>query len=167
LKCPRPSLSSCQINDEPMSPDSDSLILVPAGKIAQLIFLVRGHRVMLDRDLASLYGVETRVLNQAVRRNLERFPADFLFSLTRPEVRNISQIVTRSSGKARKKSGVQRLKSNGCPSSAGVLWRTGPSSACLSTRRSSATKDGLWRTGSLKPGGDEGDRRRCRQPRVA
>jgi len=61
--------------------------------IKQLIFLVRGHRVMLDRDLASLYGVETRVLNQAVRRNLDRFPDDFMFSLTRTEVRNISQIV--------------------------------------------------------------------------
>jgi len=72
----------------------DSVILIPAGRIDQLIFLVRGHRVMLDRDLASLYGVETRVLNQAVRRNLDRFPDDFLFSLTRQEVRNISQIVT-------------------------------------------------------------------------
>ena len=71
----------------------EKVILIPAGRIDQLIFLVRGHRVMLDRDLASLYGVETRVLNQAVRRNLDRFPDDFLFSLTRPEVRNISQIV--------------------------------------------------------------------------
>jgi hypothetical protein len=71
-----------------------NVILIPAGRIDQIIFLVRGHRVMLDRDLAGLYGVETRVLNQAVRRNLERFPEDFLFSLTRPEVRNISQIVT-------------------------------------------------------------------------
>jgi len=69
-------------------------ILIPAGRIDQLIFLVRNHRVMLDRDLATLYGVETRVLNQAVRRNLERFPDDFIFSLTRQEVRNISQIVT-------------------------------------------------------------------------
>lgn len=67
--------------------------LIPIGRIDQLIFLVRGQRVMLDRDLASLYGVETRVLNQAVRRNLARFPEDFLFSLTREEVRNISQIV--------------------------------------------------------------------------
>ena len=71
----------------------ESIILIPAGRIDQFIFLVRGHRVMLDRDLASLYGVETRVMNQAVRRNLDRFPDDFMFSLTRPEVRNISQIV--------------------------------------------------------------------------
>ncbi len=67
--------------------------LIPIGRIDQLIFLVRGHRVMLDRDLATLYGAETRVLNQAVRRNLDRFPEDFMFSLTREEIRNISQIV--------------------------------------------------------------------------
>lgn len=48
----------------------------------------------MDRDLAALYGVETRVLNQAVRRNRDRFPADFMFVLTREEIRNISQIVT-------------------------------------------------------------------------
>jgi hypothetical protein len=48
---------------------------------------------MLDRDLASLHIVETRLLNQAVRLNLDRFPDDFLFFLSRPEVRNISQIV--------------------------------------------------------------------------
>lgn len=48
---------------------------------------------MLDRDLAELYGVETRVLNQAVRRNLHRFPDDFMFKLTRDEIRNLSQFV--------------------------------------------------------------------------
>ncbi|MBS1258882.1 MAG: hypothetical protein MAG551_01946 [Candidatus Scalindua arabica] len=42
--------------------------------------MIRGHKVMIDRDLASLYGVETRVLNQAVRRNIDRFPEDFMFS---------------------------------------------------------------------------------------
>ena len=67
--------------------------LIPVGRIDQSILLVRGHRVLLDRDLAALYGVETRVLNQAVRRNLDRFPGDFMFPLTREEVRNISQIV--------------------------------------------------------------------------
>jgi hypothetical protein len=78
----------------PMGASSCSnAILIPVGRIDQLIFLVRGRRVMLDRDLAGLYGTETRVLNQAVRRNLDRFPDDFLLSLTRQEVRNISQIV--------------------------------------------------------------------------
>lgn len=51
---------------------------------------------MLDRDLAILYGVETRVLNQAVRRNIKRFPDEFLFSLTRNEIMNLSQIVISS-----------------------------------------------------------------------
>ena len=50
--------------------------------------------MILDRDLAALYGVETRVLNQAVRRNMTRFPADFMIVLTREEIRNISQTVT-------------------------------------------------------------------------
>jgi ORF6N domain-containing protein len=66
-------------------------------RVAQTIVLVRGQRVLLDRDLAVLYGVETRVLNQAVRRNIVRFPPDFLFMLTREEIRDISQIVTCSS----------------------------------------------------------------------
>ena len=51
---------------------------------------------MLDRDLAGLYGVETRALNQAVKRNIERFPSDFMFELTREEVMRISQIVISS-----------------------------------------------------------------------
>jgi len=54
---------------------------------------------MLDRDLAKLYGVETRVLNQAVRRNMDRFPDDFLFSLTREEITNISQFVISSASR--------------------------------------------------------------------
>ncbi|PYL00539.1 MAG: hypothetical protein DME19_04820 [Verrucomicrobia bacterium] len=67
--------------------------LVSVGSIDRLIYAVRGRRVMLDRDLAMLYGVETRVLNQAVRRNRERFPADFMLELTRKEILRISQIV--------------------------------------------------------------------------
>jgi hypothetical protein len=51
---------------------------------------------MLDRDLAELYGVETRVLNQAVQRNIKRFPEDFMFVLSRDEIMRISQIVTSS-----------------------------------------------------------------------
>ena len=59
--------------------------LVPHEIIERSILLVRGHRVMLDEDLAELYGVETRVLNQAVRRHLKRFPEDFMFRLTTEE----------------------------------------------------------------------------------
>ncbi len=64
--------------------------------IERKIYLIRGHKVMLDRDLAEMYGVETRVLNQAVRRNIERFPDDFMFALTRDEIMNLSQIVISS-----------------------------------------------------------------------
>lgn len=70
--------------------------IVPIEIVEQKIYLVRGHKVMLDRDLAELYGVETRVLNQAVRRNIERFPEDFMFSLTREEIMRISQTVISS-----------------------------------------------------------------------
>src|SRR5437899_5241749 len=54
-------------------------------QIEQAILLIRGQRVTLDRDLAALYGVETKTLNKAVRRNLDRFPADFMFQLTAEE----------------------------------------------------------------------------------
>lgn len=70
--------------------------IVPVEVIEGKIYLIRGQKVMLDRDLAELYGVETRVLNQAVRRNIGRFPSDFMFSLTREEIRNLSQIVISS-----------------------------------------------------------------------
>jgi len=73
-----------------------SLSIIAAERIEKVIFLIRGQKVILDRDLANLYGVETRVLNQAVRRNRDRFPDDFMFSLTREEIRNLSQIVISS-----------------------------------------------------------------------
>ena len=63
--------------------------------IQQKIFEIRGQKVMLDRDLAALYQVETKVLNQAVKRNIERFPEDFMFQLTKEEYKNLrSQVVT-------------------------------------------------------------------------
>ena len=72
--------------------------------IKNKIYEIRGQRVMLDRDLAQLYGVETKVLNQAVRRNLERFPEDFMFELTKAEanlleISSRSQIVTLNKGR--------------------------------------------------------------------
>ena len=60
--------------------------IIPLEKIESKILLIRGQKVILDRDLAGLYGVETRILNQAVRRNIERFPADFMFQLTKMEI---------------------------------------------------------------------------------
>ena len=70
--------------------------LVPAEVIVRKILFLRGEKVLLDRDLAQLYGVETRVLNQAVGRNKKRFPEDFMFILTRDEIMRISQSVTSS-----------------------------------------------------------------------
>lgn len=69
--------------------------IIPAGRIENKIYIIRGQKVMMDFDLAELYGVETRVLNQAVKRNTDRFPEDFMFTLTLDELENWrSQIVT-------------------------------------------------------------------------
>jgi len=73
--------------------------IIPVEIVEKRIYLLRGKKVMLDRDLAELYGVETRVLNQAVRRNSKRFPDDFMFILTREEIMRLSQIVITSSFK--------------------------------------------------------------------
>lgn len=76
--------------------------LVPVEVIERKIYLIRGIKVMLDSDLAELYQVETRALNQAVKRNLERFPTDFMFQLNQKEVNAIlhsrSQFVTLKRG---------------------------------------------------------------------
>ena len=61
-------------------------VVIPNELIISKIYLIRGQKVMLDRDLAELYESETRILKQAVRRNRDRFPADFMFELTRKEL---------------------------------------------------------------------------------
>ena len=74
--------------------------LVPVESIEKAILLVRKQKVLLDANLAALYGVETRVLVQAVKRNLERFPEDFMFQLSREETDFLrSQIVTLKMGR--------------------------------------------------------------------
>ncbi|OGY89599.1 MAG: DNA-binding protein [Candidatus Komeilibacteria bacterium RIFCSPLOWO2_01_FULL_45_10] len=79
--------------------------LIPNERIISRIFYIRGRKVMFDRDLAELYGVETRSLNQAVSRNKARFPDDFMFQLTEDEMQNwISQIVISN----REKMGLRR-----------------------------------------------------------
>lgn len=78
-------------------------LIVSEERISDKIYIIRNQKVMLDRDLATLYGVETRVLNQAVKRNISRFPDDFMFELSKDEFDNlISQIVTSSWGGTRK-----------------------------------------------------------------
>ena len=73
---------------------------IPIERITEKIYLIRGIKVMLDRDLAVLYEVETRTLKQAVRRNIERFPEDFMFELTADELKDWrSQFVTSNAEK--------------------------------------------------------------------
>jgi hypothetical protein len=72
--------------------------IIPSELIASKIYIIRRLKVMLDRDLAELYGVQTKALKQAVKRNYNRFPEDFMFVLSSKEVRSLrSQIVTSSS----------------------------------------------------------------------
>jgi ORF6N domain len=73
-------------------------ISIPDEIIEHKIYQIRGQKVMLDRDLAILYGVETKVLKQAVKRNSDRFPKDFMFEMTKEEFENWrSQFVTSNS----------------------------------------------------------------------
>ena len=79
---------------------------LPVEIIQNKIYLIRGHKVMLDRDLAELYCVETRRLNEQVKRNIKRFPSDFMFQMTREEVKNwMSQIAISK----KEKMGIRRM----------------------------------------------------------
>jgi hypothetical protein len=81
----------------------NSSLIIPVSQIERRIFYVRDVKVMLSLDLAELYGVAVKALNQAVRRNLDRFPKDFMFQLTQEEFNNLkSQIVTSSWGGIRR-----------------------------------------------------------------
>ncbi|GJL52945.1 MAG: DNA-binding protein [Nitrospirales bacterium] len=78
-----------------LMPKTRGHLVIPVEHIARCIYLIRGEKVMLDYDLADLYSVETKVLNQQVKRNISRFPKDFMFQLTRRELEEWrSQIVT-------------------------------------------------------------------------
>lgn len=77
---------------------TESKIIIPEEVIMSKIYLIRGQKVIIDRDLAEFYGVETKVLKQAVKRNIERFPEDFMFEMTKEEFENWrSQFVTSKS----------------------------------------------------------------------
>lgn len=78
----------------------DSQIILSEETISNKIYIIRNQKIMLDRDLALLYGIETKVLKQAVKRNTSRFPEDFMFELTKIEFENWrSQFVTSNSDK--------------------------------------------------------------------
>ncbi|MDE5610533.1 MAG: ORF6N domain-containing protein [Odoribacter sp.] len=91
-------------NNDILSASSSGATNTGLLPVEELIHIIRGQQVMIDSDLAQLYGVETKVLNQAVKRNVERFPEDFMFQLTKGEAENLrssfatsnsrSQIVT-------------------------------------------------------------------------
>src|SRR6188768_626748 len=79
---------------------SKQIAIIPDEQVISKIYFIRGQKVMLDRDLAILYQVETRILNQAVRRNKDRFPKDFMFQLSEAEFENWkSQFVISNSEK--------------------------------------------------------------------
>jgi len=85
--------------------------LVPAELIERRIYFIRGRKVMVDADLAGLYQVQTKALNQAVRRNRERFPADFMFQLTEEEAEALrSQFVTSNAVTSNGSRGGRRYK---------------------------------------------------------
>jgi len=86
----------------PGKPPSPEQVSIPVGLIERRIYIIRGQKVMLDADLAELYQVPTRTLNQAVRRNANRFPEDFMFQLTEEEAATLrSQFVTLEKGRGR------------------------------------------------------------------
>src|ERR1700716_1512046 len=77
-----------------------AVTIIPVERIERQIYLMRGQKVMLDSDLATLYQIETRILIQAVKRNANRFPVDFMFPLTKEEAESLrSQFVTSKKGR--------------------------------------------------------------------
>jgi hypothetical protein len=84
----------------------------PVVNLQELIFTVRGQKVVLDFGLASLYGVTTGQLNQAVRRNLTRFPADFIFQLTKQELETLKSQIVISNGRSRRLAHALSLRAN-------------------------------------------------------
>lgn len=89
------------ISAQPAPPAQDNAVsVIPSEKIDSRIYLIRGEKVLLDSDLAKLYGVETKTLNRAMQRNPGRFPADFMFQLTDDESEALRcQIGTSNTGR--------------------------------------------------------------------
>ena len=97
-------------------------VLIPEVRIEPAIRRLRGHNVMLDSDLAGLYQVPVKTLNQAVKRNRERFPVDFMSRLTAEEARSLrSQIVTTSAGRGGRRTAPYAFTEQGVAMLSGVL----------------------------------------------
>src|SRR2546422_8852240 len=96
--------------------------LIPTEQIERAIFLIRGHKVMLDADIARLYGVTVGRLNEAVKRNVERFPSDFMFQLTFQELRGLrSQIAISKKGRGGRRYAPYAFTEHGAIMAANVL----------------------------------------------
>lgn len=94
----------------------------PVDQIQNMIYEIRGHRVMLDSDLATLYGVETKYLNKQVKRNMERFPDDFMFQLTVEEYESLRfQFGTSNKGKGGRRYQPLVFTENGVAMLSGIL----------------------------------------------
>jgi phage regulator Rha-like protein len=96
--------------------------LIPAERIERRILLIRGHRVILDEDLAELFGVTTKRLNEQVKRNAERFPEDFMFRLRNSETESLrSQIATSNGGRGGRRTRPYAFTEHGAIMAANVL----------------------------------------------
>jgi hypothetical protein len=100
---------------------SKSLVTVPIERIERVILLVRGEKVILDADLAALYGVETRALVQAVKRNSERFPKDFMFQVTSKEFASLRSQFVISKGKGGRRHAPYAFTEHGAIMAANIL----------------------------------------------
>ena len=90
--------------------------IVPVERIEKKILLIRGEKVMMDADLAALYGVETKMLNRAVKRNLDRFPEDFMFRLSKDEAETLkfhfgaSKLISQSGASRKGRGGSHKMR---------------------------------------------------------
>jgi hypothetical protein len=101
--------------------------VIPVESIANRIILIRGHKVMLDRDLAELYQVETRVLTQAVRRNIKRFPDDFMFMLKEREFNLLmsQSVISKTTGRGGTRKSPMAFTEQGVAMLSSVMSRDG------------------------------------------
>ncbi len=118
--------------------ENTELEVVVAPAIEKRIFVIRERQVMLDEDLADLYGVETRVLVQQVKRNAKRFPADFMFQMTKAEAEALrSQFVTSNEGRGGRRYAPYVFTEQGAARSDGIGHSRGSASTTSSFARSS------------------------------
>jgi len=95
--------------------------LIPSERIVGKIYIVRNRKVMLDKDLAELYGVRTMVLNQAVKRNVRRFPEDFMFQLSKNEMESLKSQIVISNGRGGTRKSPYAFTEGGVAMLSGIL----------------------------------------------